>query len=69
MQRKQFNLIAKTLLSTKPPRGNYAGAQHSLDQWNDTVKAFGETLKTTNAAFDRAKFYDACGADPNHWRI
>jgi hypothetical protein len=69
LQHRHFAFIAATLLSVKPAPGNYPNAQDFRDQWNDTVKAFGEACAVTNSKFDRSRFYAACGADPGNWRM
>ena len=69
LQHRHFAFIAATLMSVKPANGNYPGAQDSRDQWNDTVKAFGEACRDTSPKFDRNRFYAACGANPGDWRI
>lgn len=68
--------IAETLKSVKPGKpdqDNVSTYLDQLDQWNDTVKAFGEKMvighpaKTHRAI--REEFYKLCDADPTNWRI
>lgn len=55
--------IAATLKAVKPPLS--IDYNIALDQWNDTVKAFGENLPSD----ERDGFYAGCNADPGNWRI
>lgn len=69
LEHRHFAFIAATLASVKPANGIYEGSVFYHEQWNDLVKAFGESCRATNPKFDRNRFYAACGADPNNWRI
>lgn len=59
MTRKDFELIARTLLSVRPllPRGK------AYPQWRETVQVFSSELASTNPQFDKSRFETACGLD------
>ena len=58
MTRKDFDLIAETLLNSKPA---VKSGLDMLEQWQWTVEMFANRLTTTNTNFNRDKFKKACG--------
>jgi hypothetical protein len=58
MTRKDFELIASILESSKPSPKN---GPEQLEQWQWTCECFGARLSCSNANFDRARFLRACG--------
>jgi hypothetical protein len=64
MTRKDFELIARILLHSKPvippfaELGNYTIGKQ--EQWENTVEHFAEMLGATNPRFDKARFIAAC---------
>jgi hypothetical protein len=56
MTRKNFTLIARTMLASRPPLDNVDGRR----AWADTVDALTDALRSTNPAFNAERFADAC---------
>ena len=65
MTRKDFVLIAATLLSERPDIEGYDSLNDwergASDEWHTVCLAFAKALATTNPQFDRARFLIACG--------
>jgi hypothetical protein len=57
MTRKDFVLIAATLRTVRPKEEDLS----EREQWAGTVRAFADSLATTNARFNRERFCKACG--------
>lgn len=57
MTRKDFVLIAGSLLKAKP----LGYGRDAYDQWAATVETLANTLASTNPLFDRARFLTAAG--------
>lgn len=60
MTRKDFELIAEVLKSSKPLT-RLAGSKDRTFQWHCMVEEFASRLATTNGNFDRERFLRACG--------
>jgi hypothetical protein len=63
MTRKHFNALAQELLFVRPP----ADARETVKvQWFFDVQAVARVCATANTGFDRERFYDACGLQPEY---
>lgn len=56
--KKDFVLIAATLMETKPVT---AAPDAAHQQWHNMVRAFARSLSSTNPRFNRNTFLAACG--------
>lgn len=56
MQRAHFKKIAEVLLVQQP---HYTGPE--MIRWREIVLAFAAMCATTNPAFNKQRFLDACG--------
>jgi hypothetical protein len=58
MTKRDFNLLARVLLSTKPdPKGGTIGERRV---WARTVRAMAAELQSAHETFEIATFYAAC---------
>jgi len=62
VNKKHFQQIADTLVWRKP--GKRERVKREL--WRALVLDFAEALATTNTRFNRVKFLDACGYEPEN---
>lgn len=58
MTRKDYILLAAALRDTNP---GLKGPIDACHQWNRDVEAITSALASDNGAFDRDRFYRACG--------
>ncbi len=62
LTRQHFALIAESLKSTRPD--DALASDTSYQQWDLTVRCLAASLASTNRAFDRERFFAACGLTP-----